>query len=73
MAALLVVRRGRIDKSRLANRLFSLGDPLGEALHLLLKALNQLPLRRDGRVQILNRLVLMDHAHFKLVEAARIR
>tara|TARA_Y100000815_G_scaffold113841_1_gene102918 strand:- start:2156 stop:2443 length:288 start_codon:yes stop_codon:yes gene_type:complete len=33
------------------------------------RLLDQLPLRRDGGIQILNRLVLMDHTHFKLVEA----
>ena len=73
MAALLVVRRGRIDRGRLAGRLFSLGDTLGEALHLPLKLFDQLPLRGDGGVQILNRLVLMDHAHLKLVEAGCVR
>ena len=62
--------RGRpVHGGGLAGGLFGVGHALGEARHLALQPLDQLPLRRDGRVQILNRLVLMDHTHFKLVEA----
>jgi len=53
----------------LAGGLFGVRHALGEARNLSLQPLDQLPLRRDGPVQILNRLVLMDHTHFKLVEA----
>ena len=65
----LVVRRRAVDGSGLAGGLFGVGDALGEAGHLPLQPLDQLPLRRDGRVEVLNCLVLMGSAHFKLVEA----
>ena len=65
-----LIMRGRpVHGGGLAGGLFGVGHALGEARHLALQPLDQLPLRRDGRVQILNRLVLMDHTHFKLVEA----
>ena len=67
----LVMRRRPVHGGGLAGGLFGLRDALGEAFDLPLQPLDQLPLRRDGCVQILNRLVLMDHTHFKLVEAAR--
>ena len=66
------MRRGRLDRGRIAHGLFGLGDALGQPLDLALQPLDQLPLRRDRRVQILNRLVLMDDAHFKLVEAGGV-
>ena len=65
-----LVMRGRpVHGGGLAGGEFGVRHALGEARDLSLQPLNQLPLRRDGGVQILNRLVLMDHTHFKLVEA----
>ena len=62
--------RGRpVHGGGLAGALFGVSDALGEPRNLSLQPFNQLPLRRDGRVQVLNRLVLMNHTHFKLVEA----
>ena len=62
--------RGRsVHGGGLTGGLFGVGDPLGKARHLPLQPVDQLPLRRDGGVQVLNRLILMDGAHFKLVEA----
>ena len=47
------MRRGTVDRGGgLADGLFAVGDPLGEAHHLPLQPLDQLPLRGDGRVQI---------------------
>ena len=67
------MRRGPLHGGRVAARLFGVGDPLAEARNLTLQPVDQFPLRRDGRVQILNRLVLMDHTHFKLIEAGGVR
>ena len=67
------MRRGRVRRGRFAHCLFGFGDPFAQPRDLTLQPVDQLPLRRDGRVQILNRLVLMDHTHFKLVEAGGVR
>ena len=65
-----LVMRGRpVHGGGLASGLLGVRYALGKARHLSLQPLDQLPLRRDGGVEILNRLVLMDHTHFKLVEA----
>ena len=65
-----LVMRGRpVHGGGLAGGLLGVGHALGKARHLSLQPLDQLPLRRDGRVQVLYRLILMDHTHFKLVEA----
>ena len=62
--------RGRpVHGGGLAGGLLGVRYALGKARHLSLQTVDQLPLRRDGRVEVLNRLVLMDHTHFKLVEA----
>ncbi len=61
--------RGALNRGGLTCGLFGLGDAVGKARHLPLQPLDQLPLRRDGLVQILNRLILMDHTHFKLIKA----
>ena len=62
--------RGRpVYGGGLADGLLGVGHALGKARHLPLQPLDQLPLRRDGGVEVLNRLVLMDHTHFKLVES----
>lgn len=67
------MRRGSIDRGGgIADGLFAVGDPLGEANHLPLQPLDQLPLRRDGRVEVLNRLVLMGDTDFKLIEAGGV-
>ena len=69
----LVMRWGPVHGGGLAGGLFGVRDTLGKALDAALQPLDQLPLRRNGRVEVLNRLVLMDHTHFKLVEAGGVR
>ena len=65
--------RGRpVHGGGLASGLFGIRHALGKARHLSLQPLDQHPLRRNGRVEVLNRLVLMDHTHFKLVEAGGV-
>ena len=68
----LVMRRGPVHRGRVAHGLFGFGDPFAQVRDLTLQPVDQLPLRRDGRVEILNRLVLMDHTHFKLIEAGGV-
>jgi hypothetical protein len=47
----------------------TLTRPTAKRSIALLQPLDQFPLRRDGPIEVLNRLVLMNGAHFKLVEA----
>ena len=68
-SAALIVRGRPVDGGGWAGRLFGVRDPLGEALDLPLQPLDQRPLRRDGRVEVLDGLVLMGDADFKLVDA----
>lgn len=71
--AALIVGGRPVHGGGLTGGLFGVGDPLGKVLDLPLQPVDQLPLRRDGLVQLVNRLVLMDHTHFKLIEAGGVR
>ena len=66
------MRRRTIDGVRLPGGLFAVGDPFAEPRDLPLQPLDQLPLRRDGGVEVLDRLVLMGDADFKLIEAGEV-
>ena len=68
----LIMRWGPVDRVRFAGRLFTVGHPFAEPRDLPLQPLDQLPLRRDGGVQVLARLVLMGDTAFKLIEAGGV-
>jgi len=53
----------------LAHRALCLGKAIGQPRHLTFQPVDDLPLRRNGPVQILNGLFLMGHADFKFVNA----
>ena len=53
----------------LAHRALCLGKAIGQPRHLTFQPVDDLPLRRNGPVQILDGLFLMGHADFKFVNA----
>lgn len=65
----LIMRRGTVDGRGLAPATLALGHALMEDRNLALEPVDQLPLGRDGGIQLINGLVLMGDANFQRVEA----
>jgi hypothetical protein len=65
------MRRRRLVLIR-TDGLFGVGDAVGEAFDFALEAVDVLPLRGDGLVEVLDRLVLVGDAGLEGVEAGCI-
>jgi hypothetical protein len=66
------VRRRRLFAGLGADRLFGVGEAVGEALHVAPEAVDLLPLLGDRRVEILDRPLVVGDPDFEFVDAGGV-